>query len=54
MIGDTSYDLEMAARAQVRRIGIAHGVHEVSVLERYHPLAIVQDIPALARMLAVL
>ena len=28
MIGDTTFDLEMAARAQVRSIGLAHGAHE--------------------------
>lgn len=54
MIGDTSFDLEMAVRINMSRVGIAHGVHEVEVLERHAPLAIVPDLPALASFLASL
>ncbi|HEX6591515.1 MAG TPA: HAD-IA family hydrolase [Moraxellaceae bacterium] len=54
MIGDTSFDLEMASRAGVRSVGIAHGVHAVDELEKHRPVAIVPDLHALARCLASL
>lgn len=52
MIGDTTFDLEMAARAEMPSVGLAHGVHAVADLERHGPLAIVADLPALAEWLA--
>lgn len=52
MIGDTTFDLEMAARAGVPSVGLAHGVHEAEALQRHAPLAIVPDLPALAEWLA--
>lgn len=54
MIGDTTFDLEMAERAYMRGIGVAHGVHEVSDLQVHQPIAIVADIFALADCLASL
>jgi phosphoglycolate phosphatase len=54
MIGDTSFDLEMAQRINMRSVGLAHGVHDSAVLERYKPLAIVPDLHALAQCLASL
>lgn len=52
MIGDTTFDLEMAARAGVPSVGLAHGVHAVEDLQRHEPLAIVPDLRALAELLA--
>lgn len=52
MIGDTTFDLEMAARAGVRSIGLAHGAHDTSALEAHGPLGILPDLPALAVCLA--
>jgi phosphoglycolate phosphatase len=54
MIGDTTFDLEMAARAGIRSIGVGHGAHDVEVLERYSPMAIVPDLKALLPYLASL
>lgn len=54
MIGDTSFDLEMAARAKMPSVGIAHGVHTTAVLEKHRPLSIVPDLHALAQYLASL
>lgn len=54
MIGDTSFDLEMAARASMPSIGVAHGVHDTTVLLRHKPLTIVPDLPGLAQYLASL
>lgn len=44
MIGDTEYDLEMAARAGVRSLGISHGVHARERLLRHDPEAIVDSL----------
>lgn len=54
MIGDTTYDLEMAQRASMPRIGVSYGVHSVASLQRFEPLAIVDTIDALALKLASL
>lgn len=54
MIGDTTFDLEMAERINMRRIGVAHGVHSTLALQVHEPVAIVADIPALAECLASL
>ncbi|MGB4343104.1 MAG: HAD-IA family hydrolase [Moraxellaceae bacterium] len=48
MIGDTTFDMEMARRAGMPRIGIAHGVHETRALRAFGPLDIVDDLFALA------
>lgn len=47
MIGDTEYDLNMARNAGCDSIGIAHGVHETSRLEKCEPIEIYPDIKAL-------
>lgn len=48
MIGDTEYDLQMAANAKVPALGVTYGVHERERLMRHKPLAClcqVTDIP---------
>ncbi|CAI8212180.1 MAG: Phosphoglycolate phosphatase [Marinobacterium sp. xm-d-530] len=40
MIGDTSYDLEMARRAGIDRVAMSYGVHEVSDLQAFEPLQV--------------
>lgn len=42
MIGDTSYDLDMAGRAGIKSVGVSYGVHSVADLEPYKPLCIVE------------
>ncbi|MFI7905326.1 HAD-IA family hydrolase, partial [Acinetobacter baumannii] len=37
MIGDSSYDLEMAQRLGMPRIGVGYGVHSVEVLQQFQP-----------------
>ena len=44
MIGDTSYDLEMALRAGVASIGVTYGVHDKETLALYKPKAIVNSL----------
>lgn len=49
MVGDTSYDLEMAQNLNMQRIGVSYGVHSVETLQQYQPLTIahnVQDLHA--------
>lgn len=44
MIGDTSYDMEMAQAIAMPRIAVSYGVHEADVLRTYQPLAIVDSV----------
>ncbi len=44
MVGDTSYDLEMAQRAGVVGIGVSYGVHEPERLAQYQPVAMLHSI----------
>ena len=47
MVGDTSYDLEMAMNIGMRRIGVGYGVHLFEVLAQYQPLGIVANVAEL-------
>lgn len=51
MIGDTSYDLEMAQRAGVPSVAVGHGHHSAEVLGAFEPLAFAPDVPALGDIL---
>ena len=51
MIGDSSYDLEMAQRLNMPRIGVGYGVHSVEVLQQFKPLTIDKDVQELHRFL---
>ncbi len=44
MVGDTEYDLDMAARAGVRSIGVSYGVHPPERLARHAPLRIIDSL----------
>jgi len=49
MIGDTEYDLQMAANARMPSLGVDYGVHERERLLKHRPLAClgrITDIPA--------
>lgn len=52
MIGDTTFDLEMAVRAGVPGLGLAHGVHAAEALALHGPVAILPDLRALADWIA--
>ncbi|MDX1451165.1 MAG: HAD-IA family hydrolase [Oleiphilaceae bacterium] len=41
MVGDTEYDLAMAAAAGMPSLGVSYGVHEVLRLKKHGPLAII-------------
>jgi phosphoglycolate phosphatase len=42
MIGDTEYDLEMAARAGMPSVGVGYGAHAVPRLARWQPRSIIE------------
>lgn len=47
MVGDTSFDLEMAQRLGMDSIAISHGVHDDEVLLQYAPRALIHHISEL-------
>ena len=51
MIGDTTHDLEMAAAAGAKAVGLTHGAHDVTALRRLAPLALFDSIADLHRWL---
>jgi phosphoglycolate phosphatase len=53
MVGDTSFDLEMAQRAGIDRVGVTYGAHARGVLEKFAPLALCDDITDLLPLLNV-
>jgi phosphoglycolate phosphatase len=51
MIGDTEYDLQMAANAGVASLGVTYGVHSPERLARHNPLDCLHDITAIPEWL---
>lgn len=51
MVGDTSYDLEMAQNIAMPSIGVSYGVHTPQVLQQFNPLTIADDVTALHQFL---
>lgn len=51
MVGDTSYDMEMAARAGMDRLGVTYGAHDRELLLPHQPLGLLQDIRELPEWL---
>jgi HAD superfamily hydrolase (TIGR01509 family) len=51
MVGDTSFDLEMARSAGVPSVAVGHGHHDAEVLGRYGPRAFAPDTAALRAIL---
>ena len=47
MVGDTSFDLEMAARAGSASVGVSYGVHDTEELLKHNPKRIVDEIQEL-------
>ena len=50
MVGDTEYDLEMAANAGVASVSVSHGVHSVERLRKHSPVAVVNTLPELLQL----
>lgn len=51
MIGDTTFDMQMAHDAGIDRIGVSYGVHGQAHLERFSPVALVHSVYELERYL---
>ncbi len=47
MVGDTEFDLAMAANAYMDSVGVSYGVHEVERLERHGPQLVVDHLAEL-------
>ncbi|MCG6200483.1 HAD family hydrolase [Psychromonas antarctica] len=45
MVGDSSYDLEMANNANVDCVGVTYGVHSHQTLSLFNPIALLDDLP---------
>ncbi|MFT5541934.1 MAG: phosphoglycolate phosphatase [Glaciecola sp.] len=43
MVGDTVYDMQMAERIGMPRIGVSYGVHDRNALLNHSPIAIIDD-----------
>lgn len=52
MIGDTTYDMQMARDAGVDRVGVSYGAHEVARLLEFGPLEIVDSLGHLQQWLS--
>lgn len=52
VIGDSEYDLAMAAAAGVDAVGVSYGVHAPERLMRHGPLAIIDDLAELVALVA--
>ena len=53
VVGDTSFDLEMARSAGVDRIAVSYGAHPVETLWNYQPLAVIDALPQLQPLVGV-
>ena len=51
MVGDTSYDLEMAMNISMPSVGVSYGVHTSETLANFNPLSIVNDVSSLHEFL---
>ena len=49
MIGDTTFDMEMARVAAVPRVAVSYGVHDVERLKNFSPLAVIDHFPELTK-----
>ncbi|MEP0354907.1 MAG: HAD-IA family hydrolase [Paraglaciecola sp.] len=50
MVGDTTYDMEMAESIGVDRIAVSFGVHESETLMRYNPIAVIDSLDELTEI----
>ena len=53
MIGDTEFDMEMARRADMPRVGVSFGAHAVERLHAYEPLRCIDKLPELLELAEV-
>ena len=53
VVGDTSFDLDMARAAGVDRVGVGYGAHPVERLWASAPLAVIDALPELLPLIGV-
>lgn len=53
VVGDTSFDLQMARDAGVDRVAVSYGAHPVDRLMNFHLLAVIDALPQLLPLLGV-
>jgi phosphoglycolate phosphatase len=51
MVGDSSYDLEMAQNIAMPSIGVSYGVHSTDILAQFNPLVLVNNVSELKQYL---
>ena len=51
MIGDSEHDLKMANNANMKSIGVTHGVHDAITLKKHNPLVCLKNITELSSFL---
>ena len=51
MVGDSSYDLEMAQNIAMPSVGVTYGVHSATVLAQFNPRALVNNVAELKQSL---
>ncbi len=51
MVGDTEFDLEMAAKIGMRRVAVSYGAHSPARLDRHQPEAIIDSLAQLRNLL---
>jgi len=51
MVGDTEYDLQMAVQAGTASLGVTYGVHTLDRLQAHQPLACLDDISEVGKLL---
>lgn len=51
MVGDTTYDMEMAQRAGISGIGVSYGAHDVKRLHDYSPLVCIDQFSEIVNFL---
>lgn len=47
MVGDTTYDMQMAEAINMDRIGVSFGVHSAETLQKHNPLAVINTLDEL-------
>lgn len=53
MVGDTTYDIDMAHAAGIESVAVQYGAHDLKTLERSKPSVLVADVMSLANVLGV-
>ena len=47
MVGDTTYDMEMAQRASVARVAVSYGAHSVEEMNAFSPMGVIDQMDEL-------